>query len=282
MPAVTKTLGEGTQAVLLTVAILEALAADRRPVSVTELARTIGTSKSRVFRHLRTLLACAYVRQDEAGGDYAIGPRLLALCRSTSSRYDLGRMAAPAMKRLSEIFPHSVIVSRIEPEGVRVIASLSSRGSIVLEVRPESILSFERSAQGRLALAFAPTSPEEAGSAMATARSRVPAGDLRAIRERGIATAQMREGLMGMAAPIFGADGQLVGTLALLNTMAEMQRRDAETTLREAALGLSRQLGFQPPPLRAEPPSRGTPPPPATKPRRRSAAASGQPTRTEP
>ena len=250
MPTVTNTLGEGTQSVLLTVAILECMASERRPISVGELAKRIGTSKSRIFRHLRTLVTCDYMVQHGAGGSYGIGPRLLKLCQATSGQQDLGAIAKPFMEQLSERFRHSVIVSRIEEDGIRVIKSFSGHASIVLEVRPGTILDFDRSAQGRVALAFMDEqAPVGRMPVLATARAKIAKahpGELQAIRQRGSAIAQMREGLLGAAAPIFGADGRIIGTLALLNTVAEMQQRPAEDALRRAALAMSHLLGYQP------------------------------------
>lgn len=250
MPIVTKTLGEGTQSVLLTVAILECLALERHPVSVSDLAKSIGTSKSRVFRHLRTLLACDYVIQDEVGGSYGIGPRLLALCQSTSDRHDLGRIAAPFMEKLCKRFRHSVIVSRIEADGVHVLKSVSGHTSIVLEVRQGTVLSFDRSAQGKIALAFvAVPGSDQPGTVGAALKSFVKAhpGELEAIQRSGIATAQMREGLMGIATPIFDGNGVAIGTLALLNTVAEMHENkdEVEAALKDAALAVSQQLGYR-------------------------------------
>lgn len=249
MPTVTKTLGEGTQSVLLTVAILEFLASEKRLISVTELAKTIGTSKSRVFRHLRALLACGYVVQPEIGGHYGVGLGLLTLCRSTSDRHDLGTIATPYMEKLCERFRHSVIISRIEPDGVHVVKSISGRASIVLEVRHGTILPFESSAQGMIALAFGvETSSKSTANPIVDARTRFVIenpGALESIRQNGIASTQMRRGLMGVAVPIFDANDRLAGTLALLNTVAEMKnRRDlAEAALKDAALSVSQQLG---------------------------------------
>jgi IclR family KDG regulon transcriptional repressor len=250
MPTVTKTLGEGTQSVLLTVAILECLALEKHPVSVSDLAKRIGTSKSRVFRHLRTLLACDYVIQDEIGGSYGIGPRLLALCQSTGDRHDLGRIAAPFMEKLCERFRHSVIVSRIEADGVHVLKSVSGHTSIVLEVRQGTVLSFDRSAQGKIALAFvAVPNSDRPGPSAAARRSFVKAhrGELETIQRTGIATAQMREGLMGIATPIFDGNGVAIGTLALLNTVAEIQGdNEVVAALKVAALAVSQELGYRP------------------------------------
>jgi DNA-binding IclR family transcriptional regulator len=242
MPTVSKTLGEGTQSVLLTVAILECLAAQPQPTGLSEIAKTIATSKSRVFRHLRTLLACDYVVQDEAGGRYGIGPRLLALCRATSDRHDLAHLALPFMQSLSEQFQNSAIVSRVEAEGVRVLHSVSGHARIMLGVRAGSVLPYDRSAQGKVALAFG-------GAALENLRVEFEAetpGELAAIREAGVAVAQMREGWTGMASPVFDANGRLVGTLALLNTASEMKasRKEAGAALRRAAVELSRLLGY--------------------------------------
>jgi DNA-binding IclR family transcriptional regulator len=241
MPTVTRTLGEGTQSVLLTVTILECLAAQPRAASVSELAKAIGTSKSRVFRHLRTLLACDYVVQDGAGGQYGIGPRLLALCRAATDRHGLGMIAAPYMEDLRARFGRSTIVSRVEAEGVRVLTSISGEAGLVLAVRAGTLLPFDRSAQGRVALAFG-------DAALAGIRRRFEnenPGALDRIRQNGTAAAQMRAGLMGIAAPIFDADERLVGTLALLNTAGEMKASEAaaSTALRDAARAVSRQLG---------------------------------------
>lgn len=70
---------------------------------------------------------------------------------------------------------------------------------------------------------------------------------LSAVAERGCAIAGMREGLNGNAAPVRGADGKLVATLAMLDTIAEIGRDVAEETiedLKATALKLSRMLGF--------------------------------------
>jgi IclR family transcriptional regulator, KDG regulon repressor len=243
MPTVTRTLGEGTQSVLLTVTILECLARQPRSTSISDLARSIGTSKSRVFRHLRTLLACEYVVQDEAGGQYGVGPRLLALCRAATDRHDLGLVAAPYMEDLRTRFGHSTIVSRVETEGVRVLTSISGEAGLVLAVRAGTLLPFDRSAQGRIALAFG-------NATLATIRRRFEKehpGELARIREHGIAVAQMRAGLTGIAAPIFDASNTLIGTLALLNTTGEMTATEtaAGVALRDAARAVSRQLGHQ-------------------------------------
>ncbi len=56
--------GEGLQAVLLALNILEFVAHAQRAVGVTELAKAFGTTKSRIHRHLQTLVGAGYLTQE--------------------------------------------------------------------------------------------------------------------------------------------------------------------------------------------------------------------------
>src|SRR5919204_1920113 len=73
--------GEQVQAVVLALSILEILARERRPVGVTRLAQLLDTSKSRIHRHLRTLVRQGYVAQSGDGDKYRVGSELIALGR---------------------------------------------------------------------------------------------------------------------------------------------------------------------------------------------------------
>src|SRR5690242_14373891 len=77
-PKLTEEAGRQTvQSVERTFDVLEALAAARQPVSISELSQKLGLHISTVHRLLGTLIERGYARQDESGGRYAIGPRLL-------------------------------------------------------------------------------------------------------------------------------------------------------------------------------------------------------------
>ena len=132
MPVVTKSLGSGTQSVLLTVEILEHFAARKGSVSISELAREVGTSKSRIFRHLQTLVECGYVSSPSGSGDYQVGPKLLNFCRSINARYDMVSVAQPIMTELRNQFGHTVILSRVDASGIVVLNTLGSDSPITI------------------------------------------------------------------------------------------------------------------------------------------------------
>lgn len=248
MPTVTKSLGEGTQSVLLTVEILERLASKDGPVSISDLASEIGTSKSRVFRHLQTLMACDYVASPAASGKYQVGPKLLAFCRSISARYDLVTVAQPVMAELRNHFGHTVILSRVDFAGPVVLKTLGSESPITIAIRPGTVLPFDGSAQGKISLAFSPPDRLTEHGPLADAHGRFANDhpqELRAVKQNEWATGHIREGLFGLAAPVFARGGRLIATLALLDTRAVMGDDAGErkgSVLRDAARRLSSEL----------------------------------------
>ena len=76
--------GEGVQAVVFALQILEYLAQHRSTVGVTDLARVFDTTKSRMHRHLQTLVAAGYVMREEETERYRSGARLIAFGRAVA------------------------------------------------------------------------------------------------------------------------------------------------------------------------------------------------------
>ncbi|SEE38690.1 transcriptional regulator, IclR family [Rhizobiales bacterium GAS191] len=256
MPRIGGKSGEGVQAALLALRILEHLGRERREVGVTALARALETTKSRIYRHLQTLAHEGYIVQPADSERYKVGPRLVALARTVSDNVDLAVAASDALVELRDALGHSSVVSQVEPDGVRVLATVSGRAPIEIGVRPGSLLSFHASAQGKVALAFG--SPEFRARAlrgrleMLTAQTIVsPAAlhkEIEKIREQGWATApnQSAIGLNTLAAPIFDASGALCGTVGVVDMVQFIEEEpSAQQIERTIAAGrrISEALG---------------------------------------
>src|SRR5215210_1240498 len=154
MPRVSGGSTDGIQAVVLTLRILERLAEEGSPIGVTALARALGTTKSRIHRHLKTLTQEGYILQSEDTDRYQVGARLAALGRLAGDTFDLASIAAPTLRRLRDSLGHFTVVSQVESEGVRVLATVPGKSSVEIGVKRGSLLSFHGSAQGKVALAF--------------------------------------------------------------------------------------------------------------------------------
>ncbi len=251
MPRIAGKPGEGVQAAILVLRILELLGRERKEIGVTALARALQTTKSRIYRHLRTLVQEGYIVQPLDSERYKVGPRLVALARLVSDNVDLAAAASDVLIELRDALGHSAVVSQVEPDGVRVLATVSGKSPIEIGVRPGSLLPFHASAQGKVALAFA--SPEfrarvlRARLEMLTPQTIVSPAALRAeidkVRGQGWATApnQSALGLNTLAAPVFDASGSLCGTVGIVD-MVQFIEADPSDDQIERTLAAGRKI----------------------------------------
>jgi DNA-binding IclR family transcriptional regulator len=250
--------GEGIQAVLLAFRILEHMAQHRGAVGVTELALGFATTKSRIHRHLQTLMEGGYVIQDEGSDRYRVSARLMAMGEAVSENFDLSVAARPVLNELRMALGHSVAVSVSEGEGVRIVAVLRGGSSAEIGVKPGSLLPFHSSAQGKLALAFGDREIHERllarGLTASTPKTIVDpnalATDLSAIKARGWATSadQTVLGLNALAAPIFSAVGQYAGAIAIVDSVqfiSDQPQREQIDRVLAAAARVSETLGYR-------------------------------------
>jgi DNA-binding IclR family transcriptional regulator len=248
----------GVQAVVLALDMLEHIAQSQRAVGVTELARALGTTKSRVHRHLQTLVGAGYLTYESETERYRASARLMTLGQAVSEGHELTATARPAMRALRDRFGHAVALSVPEDASVRIIATLPGNSNVEIGVKPGSALQLHASAQGRIALAFGDeglfrrvVQGELAALTPKTLTDPVElAADIRAVRQRGWATAPNEAliGLNAIAAPIFDALGRFVGSIALVDSIQFIQETpDGEQIegVKAAARRISADLGFR-------------------------------------
>lgn len=251
--------GDGVQAVVLALRMLEFLAQSGRAVGVSELARAFGTTKSRIHRHLQTLVGAGYIGHDPDTERYRVSARLMALGQTVSEGHELSIAARPAMLDLRERFGHSLALSVPEREGMRIIATLPGNSNIDIGVKPGSLLGLHNSAQGKIALAFGaeglPPRLLDAPLAASTPYTLIDplalAADVARARARGWSVAP-NEALIGMnalAAPILDALGRFVAALALVDSIQFIPGEPSDALvdgLLQATRRVSGDLGWRP------------------------------------
>jgi DNA-binding IclR family transcriptional regulator len=249
--------GEGLQAVALSLQVLEHLAQHPEGGGVTELAVMFGTSKSRMHRHLRTLVEHGYITQPAGSDRYAIGVRLIRLGRLVSENISLVRECAPIMRRLRERLGQTVVVSQIEAQGMRTVATVLGNSSIEIGVRHASLLNFHSTSQGKIGLAFSSLALQkevlrsrlEMFTSHTITNPVVLRDALEQIRAQGWATSP-NESLLGvnaLAAPIFDVTDTLVGCIALVDSVQFLGDPPSEEQIAEitsAAREISAALGY--------------------------------------
>lgn len=221
--------GDGVQAVVVALKLLEYLAMAREPVGVTALAQALGSTKSRIHRHLRTLVQQGYIVQSGDTERYRVGSRLVTLGRMVGENLDLASAGREVLRELRDSLGRTAVISQVEAEGMRVLATLPGTSAVDLQVKEGSLLGFHYSAQGKVALAFVDEAHRtrilrgrlEKPTPRTITSSAALRQELQQIRERGWATApdQSTIGFNALATPIFDASGSIVGTLAIVSSI---------------------------------------------------------------
>jgi IclR family KDG regulon transcriptional repressor len=253
------TRGGSIQAVEFALEILEYVARCQTSVGVSEMARAFDTTKSRIHRHLQTLVSAGYLIRNEDTERYSISARLMALGQAVSESFELATAAREIARELRDLTGHAVAISQPERDGIRILLLLPSRSNIEIHVKPGSLMSFHSSAQGKVTLAFGdqlilPRIIAE-GLEMRTPYTVTDPEQLRseveAVRKRrwAISTHESVIGLSALAAPIFDALGGFVGCIALTDSVqhiAQDPTTDQIRNLLAAADKVSANLGFRP------------------------------------
>lgn len=216
------------KSVALTLRILETLANSDTDRGVTELARELGCTKARIFRHLRTLRHLGYVAQDPRTDRNQMGSRLYLLGRIVAERFDLVRAVRPAMESVRAATAQTTVFSAVLDEQVTILDLLRGTDPVEIGLKLGSAFPLHATAQGKIALAYGEgADAAHSGRRLArltthtvTAPERLRT-QLETIRREGWAIAPQETliGVNALAAPVFAHDGALVGAIAIVGSI---------------------------------------------------------------
>ena len=222
-------------------AVLDAVA-EAEDVGTNELARRTGINASTVSRLLATLAARGLVRHVEETGRYRLGPRLVQLGSAALAGLDLRELARPALMALAAETGETATLSVPgEPDAITIdfVQSSSSVQSVARVGRPSVA---HATATGKVAHAFGgaelPPGALRAYTDHTTTDRRVLEAELAQVRARGFAEAlgEREDDLNAIAAPVFGARGELV---AIVGVQGPESRFDATEVQQVRALLLA-------------------------------------------
>ncbi len=234
---------------------------DRPDVGVTELSRRFGWSKSVAHRVLTTLTESGLLTLDPATHRYALGPAGLRLGLAALARADVHRLAVPHLhalrKRTGETATLTLLsgdtrlyVDQVEStHAVRQSIQVGSRAPLYVGGSSKAILAFLPPHHRERILASAAGASRADGSPIDVAALRA---ELEVIRSIGYAISQAERlvGATSVAAPIFDAKGQVVGSMSVAGVTVRQDRQALELLgpiVRAEASALSRELGWAPP-----------------------------------
>ena len=246
------------QSVVTTLSILETMAQANGPLGVTELARAVGATKPRIYRHLRTLVDHGYVMQDSQTEKYLLTIKLFHLGQSVAEQIEFLSEARRLMPVLRDQVNQTVSVGQVEEQGVRILDILKNRSEIEITSPPGTLFDFHSSAQGKIALAFGPvhlkTNLKEALLQQWTPKTITDyptlMEDIDKVHQQGWAVAP-EEALIGinaLAAPVFERSGALAGTITIVGSVqhiAPLPNPDLISAIQNTAHQISLRLGYR-------------------------------------
>jgi DNA-binding IclR family transcriptional regulator len=196
-------------------------------LSLAELAARTQQYKSTVLRLLASLQHFGFMQRDEEGR-YRLGPEVARLAKLYTGAFSLEPLVVPVLRELVDKTRESAAFHVRQGDQRLCLYRVDSPQPIRDHIRAGDLLPLERGAGGRVLMAFA------------GARGKV-AEQIR--RDRVIALKGDREeGVAGVSAPVFDADGAVAGALTLTLPVQRF-KASFEPLVRSAARRLTERLG---------------------------------------
>lgn len=190
----------GAAAVDRAISLLAAFRPGDKTLTVTELAERTRLYNSTVLRLLASLAHGRLVRRT-AEGQWALGPEVARLASIYSASFSLEDVVLPEMRALVERTQESVAFHVRQGDQRLVLFRVDSPQLLRDHVRAGDLLPLDRGAGGRVLTAYA------------GGRGRI----YDQVRRDGyvMITGDRIPGLVGISAPVWRAEGELVGALTL-------------------------------------------------------------------
>ncbi|WP_420325995.1 IclR family transcriptional regulator [Mameliella sp.] len=236
--------------------VLTAFTPERREMSLSEIAREIGQSRSAAFRSVYTLAQMGYLLHDEARKTYALGPAVMRLGFGYLATRELVEIALPELERLRDETDWSTHLGVRDGTLVLYMLRVPSRLGLGSIVHVGSRLPAANTTMGRVLLADLDEETLIAlyrdADAQRTTRNTAPGmtellAQWRADRNSDTVTqvGSFEAGITSVAAPLRDMSGKIVAAINATSATEGRQTVPAEVrrALEDTAARISRLLG---------------------------------------
>jgi DNA-binding IclR family transcriptional regulator len=247
----------GSLTVLFALDVLEILSS-RGTAGITEIAKALGSDKSRVFRVMTSLVLRGYVTQDESR-KYRLGPSVGNLAEGYRQHNRLIAVARSALCRLRETFQATAVLRVLD--GYHVVTAAVEESSSILRITHQIGARFPLTIGAHSKVFAAYMSEDLVRHILKSQKNTVYTNkkvvnitefiqNLRRVRKQGygFSDEEIARGVRALAAPVRDSTGNLVATIGISLPTFELPNSRIEHTakvVKEAAQEASRQLGWQ-------------------------------------
>ncbi|MGU7768947.1 IclR family transcriptional regulator [Burkholderia sp. MR1-5-21] len=253
----------GIQSVEVGGRLLDALARQRKPLGLSELAAAAALSTAQAHTYLVSLTRLALVKRDAITGNYEPGPLSLRLGLMSIERQPAYRAAVPHAARLADAVGFTVALSVPGALGPTIVRLEHGGYPLHMNLHVGSVMSLETTATGRVFSAFAEPALLAAMAASQAGAGRTLAGAdsgpstdtarerearLDEIRRRGIERGVdlPSPGVSSLSVPVLDADGRLQLALTVIGSTGSIDVAwdgPVAAALRDAAQQATASLG---------------------------------------
>jgi IclR family acetate operon transcriptional repressor len=241
--------------------VLEAAAAVGGLTTLSEMARRTGLHRSTAHHLMRTLVSLGYLDQDAGTRGYQLSAKLFRLTGRTWTSAQLGQIAEPFVAALAARTGDGASFAAYRNGIVTIAAKFDSQGPVRVVQDVGSRRPLNATAVAKAILAFLPEHEVAALVRRARFERFTPntitgraafLAELRRVRAAGAAIDDEEhiEGIRCIAAPVFGYDGQVLGSLCAVGPKSRMTHeklRRLRAPLLEQARALSKRLDWETP-----------------------------------
>jgi len=246
---------DGVRSVDRAVAILDILAQGGARTGA-EMARELHVHRSTALRLLGTLERHGLVERDQTTARYRLGRRLPQLASVVTGEFDLRFVARPVCEQLAIAAGETATLDVLVADLIVPIEQATAATSVMSVNWLGRRSPVHCTASGKAILAFGPAAVRERVLGEPLDRvtphtiTDVPGleAELQEARRTGVARTheELEVGLDAVAAPVFGADGEVVAALDVSGPSHRLrERHDLDRLTREGAADLSRRLGYR-------------------------------------
>jgi IclR family KDG regulon transcriptional repressor len=245
------------QSVQRAISVLFVVTQSENPLGLSEISRRINLDKATVLRLLATLEDSKLVQKDPVTKNYSGGPNLSML--SSYWRNDVRQVCAPHLRALAHQLKETVCVNcprDLERVCIESIPAHHQELTVVPTIG--TAVPIYAGASGKVLTAHMPPQDVDRIIRQTGLKRLTNIGisdrkmflkHLEAVRKRGYdySISDVTVGASALAAPVFGADKQIVAALTIRGPevrMTEEKMKEMAPAIIEAARAISAELGF--------------------------------------
>jgi len=250
----------GVQSIARAFAIAEEIARNREGIGLAELSKRVGLHNSTTFHLVKTMVQLGYVSQLADTRKYRIGRRMFTLAAGALDEIELVSVATPILEKLTAAtgeYSHFAIRSG---EQIVVVAKTAGTGIFQMVDRTGAVRPAHATALGKVLLSsllppqlerYLETCELHKYTAKTIVEKDALLRELDEVRRKGLAfdDGEFDPEARCVAVPVRDFTGRVAGAIGMSGPMWRLSLQalqEKSKYVREAAVELSAELGFQP------------------------------------